>query len=371
MPRAVALAFLAILSGCSISGTTSAGDGAGGVAAAIDAAWREHVDAAKRKDLDGACAIYADDVVYALAGKRELRGKQALAAMEKLGMSSSEIGAVTHTTVALRVDGATAHEIGSVQGDVAASGAPMQRVEFGYVAVWRRGDGGAWRIAHLAGQFGGAAAASATATSGDVDLRPQLEALGLPPRRQGRRPTCSIFTTVAAFEFAYARATGTAVRLSVEYCNWAANAATGRRDDGDFFHFALQGFERFGICRDELWPYGKSFAAEATPSADALVDGGRRLANAQVRVRWIRPIGGGAGLSPAQFDDVLATLRRGWPVAAGSSHSRVLVGYRADAAAPGGGTFLTLDSAVGGFAEVPASFVRDQVNDAFVVETAD
>jgi hypothetical protein len=206
--------------------------------------------------------------------------------------------------------------------------------------------------------------------SGDCDLRPQFAAFDLAPRAQGPRPTCSIFTTVAVLEFAYARATGTPVRLSVEYCNWAANAATGRRDDGDFFHFALQGFERFGICRDELWPYGKAFAADAMPSPDALVDGGRRLANAQVRVRWVRPIGNGAGLSQEQFDDVLATLRRGWPIAAGSAHSRVLVGYRADAAAPGGGMFLTLDSGVGGFAEVTAAFVREQINDAFTVEVA-
>ncbi len=171
------------------------------------------------------------------------------------------------------------------------------------------------------------------------------------------------------FEFAYARAAGSGERLSPEYCNWGANAATGRSDDGDFFHHALQGVARFGLCREELWPYGAAFAANATPSADALVDGGRHAAAASgLRVRWVRPIGGGAGLSAAQYEDLLATLRRGWPIAAGSSHSRVLVGYRADAAAPGGGVFLTLDSAVGGFAEVSAEFVRERINDAFVVE---
>lgn len=202
------------------------------------------------------------------------------------------------------------------------------------------------------------------------DLRPQFEAFGLLPRAQGPRPTCSIFTTTAALEFAFARATGRGERLSVDYCNWATNAATGRNDDGDFFHFALDGFARYGICRDELQPYGAHFDAGAVPSPDALVDGGRHrvLADAQLRVRWIRPNDGKPGLSPAQFDDVLHTLAAGWPIAAGSGHSRLLIGYHPDAAAPGGGVFATIDSGSARFDQVPAAFVQEQLYDAFVVE---
>ncbi len=48
----------------------------------------------------------------------------------------------------------------------------------------------------------------------------------------------------------------------------------------------------------------------------------------------------------------------------------LLVGYADDAAKPGGGAFLTLDSAVGGWSEVDYSFVKTRVNDAFVVEFA-
>ena len=210
----------------------------------------------------------------------------------------------------------------------------------------------------------------APATS-PTDLRPQFVAYGLPPRSQGPRPTCSIFTTVGAFEFAFARATGRGERLSAEYCNWAANAATGRNDDGDFFHCALAGWQRFGMCREALHPYAAQFA-NVPPPPDALVEGGRLLGTTGVSltIRWIRPIDGGKGLSAAQFDDALATLAAGYPIAAGSAHSRLLVGYHGDPAAPGGGTFLTLDSALGAFAEVSAEFVRTQVNDAFVVELA-
>lgn len=207
--------------------------------------------------------------------------------------------------------------------------------------------------------------------AGDVDLRPQFAAFNLPPRPQGARPTCSIFTTVAAIEFAFARATGRGERLSADYCNWAANAANARHDDGDFFHFALSGFVRFGICSEAAWPYAAQFRGDELPPPDALVDAGRHdAAQRAVRVRWIRPIAERPGLSDAEFDEVLATLRLGWPVAAGSGHSRLLVGYRVDATADGGGVFLTLDSALARFAEVPAAFVRTQLYDVFVVETA-
>ncbi len=203
-----------------------------------------------------------------------------------------------------------------------------------------------------------------------IDLRPQFEAFGLSPRAQGARPTCSIFATVAAFEFAVAKARGRGERLSVDYCNWAANAATGRGDDGDFFTSALQGFQTFGLCRDDLLPYGAQFDAAAVPTPAALVAGGHLLGELGPRlaVRWIRPNDGKRGLSPEQLDAVCAALANGWPVAAGAGHSRLLVGWRADAAAAGGAVFATIDSGLGRYGEVPAAYVRDEVCDAFVVE---
>lgn len=202
-----------------------------------------------------------------------------------------------------------------------------------------------------------------------VDLRPQFAAFGLQPRAQGNRPTCSVFTVTAAYEFALGVATGSGQRLSVEYLNWAANAATGRTDDGDFFHCILAGAARFGVCPEAAMPYAPAFAPEARPNADALIAGGRMLATTGERllVRWIRPWQPG-GLTEAQFDDVRRTLARGWPVAAGANHSRLLVGYRDDAAQPGGGCCLTLDSGSGSYAEVDYAFVRTQLNDAFAIE---
>src|SRR5690349_13877171 len=74
-----------------------------------------------------------------------------------------------------------------------------------------------------------------------VDLRPELDKLGLGPRSQGSRPTCSVFTTEAALEFALAKKTGHGVVLSVEYLNWASNDVMKDATDGGFFHDLLKG----------------------------------------------------------------------------------------------------------------------------------
>jgi hypothetical protein len=51
-----------------------AGAGDPTVRDAISRAWREHIQAAIRKDLDGVVDIYADDIVYVVADSPEVRG---------------------------------------------------------------------------------------------------------------------------------------------------------------------------------------------------------------------------------------------------------------------------------------------------------
>jgi hypothetical protein len=204
-----------------------------------------------------------------------------------------------------------------------------------------------------------------------VDLRPTLEALDLGPRSQGPRGTCSIFTTCGAIEFALAKHRGRATRLSPEFLNWAAGEAAGRPSDGNFFHNALAGFERFGICAEAAMPYRERFDAAAAPSAQALAEAEAIRAEAREAciVRWIVPWQPNHfGVSDEQFAEIKSVLARGYPVAAGSGHSRLLVGFRDDPVLRGGGEFLTLDSGLGRFDYVTYEFVRTQVADAFWVE---
>jgi hypothetical protein len=204
-----------------------------------------------------------------------------------------------------------------------------------------------------------------------VDLRPELARMGLGPRPQGARGTCSIFTTCAALEFALAKARGRAERMSPEYLNWAAAKALGRPSDGNFFHNALAGFAADGVCAEARMPYATAYDAARQPDAAALAEAGavRALASRALAVHWIVPwTPDRFGVSDAQFEEIRRVLARGYPVAAGSGHSRLLVGYRDNPLAPGGGVFLTQDSALDRFDEVTYEFVRREVADAFWVE---
>ena len=204
-----------------------------------------------------------------------------------------------------------------------------------------------------------------------VDLRPELDALHLGPRAQGPRPTCSIFTTCSALEFALARAERKPVRMSTEFLNWAANQSSHDNADGDFFHQALAGFANEGLCSEELEPYAAAWdpAANPPPAALEAAHALRERARSALAVHWIVPwVPNRFGLSDEQFAEVKRTLAAGWPVAAGSGHSRLLVGYRDDPAAEGGGVFLTCDSALAAYSEVSYTFVRRDVADVFWVE---
>lgn len=204
-----------------------------------------------------------------------------------------------------------------------------------------------------------------------VDLRQTLLDLGLPPRPQGARGTCSIFTTCSAFEFAHARQTGEPVRLSTEFMNWAAGQAAGHPSDGNFFHNALAGLERYGVCPEIEMPYEPTFDAAREPSSEALAAASalRKQSIKTLVVHWIVPWElDRFGLSDPQFAEVKRVLASGYPVAAGSAHSRLLVGYRDDETQPGGGVFYTEDSALNRFDEVTYEFVRTQVADVFWVE---
>ena len=114
-------------------------------------------------------------------------------------------------------------------------------------------------------------AAEQAALPDAVDLRPAFKKLGLKPRWQGHRPSCSVFTTAGALEFAASKHLGKPTVLSVEYLNWAANQVIGNKtkDRGQFFRHLLKGFERYGICPESDMPYQPRFDPQNQPSKEA------------------------------------------------------------------------------------------------------
>ena len=61
-------------------------------------------------------------------------------------------------------------------------------------------------------------------------------------------------------------------------------------------------------------------------------------------------------------------MAKGYPVAAGSSHSRLFVGYVDDTRQPGGGLFVTKDSGAAAYNTLTYEFVKEKVGDVFWVE---
>ena len=228
---------------------------------------------------------------------------------------------------------------------------------------------------------------SSAAVTTNVDLRPVFLELGLTPRRQGKRPTCTVFTLTAGIEFALARQAGHTPRLSVEFLNWAACQACGRMSDGGFFSDLWKGFEACGICAEAAMPYQAGFDAARRPSDAAIAEARTRQA-AHLRLAWIKPWNVKTGLTPAEFEGIRQTLARGWPVCGGlrwpkraqwvdgvlqmcpaedvfDGHSVLVVGCREDPAQPGGGLLIFRNTSGDGHdGLMPYAYARLYMNDA-------
>lgn len=224
-----------------------------------------------------------------------------------------------------------------------------------------------------------------------ADLRPLLDQWGLEPRRQGERPTCSVFAVVGALEYAVARRQGQGTRLSVEFLNWAAHRAVNRSADGGFFTELWEGYSVYGICPEASLPYRSAYDVELEP-ADEMLARARATQGLGLGLRWIKEWDPTTGLDEAQLDQIRHTLAGGWPVRGGlrwprqprweqdllrmcpagevyDGHSVLLVGYRDDPGLPGGGTFLIRNSGgEGRDGWLSYEYVRAYTNDAAVIE---
>jgi hypothetical protein len=177
-----------------------------------------------------------------------------------------------------------------------------------------------------------------------VDLRPEIERLGLVQRSQGARGTCSVFATVEAVEFAVAQLRGNGESLSVEFANWAANDATHRTDDGDFFHNIIRGLRKYGVCKESTMSYADSFAADTRPSASAVAEARQLLDDVKLKFHWLKRWDKSPGLTDEDLLEIKKVLASGYPVSAGSYHSVLFVGYEDNDTSDDGGRLLISDS---------------------------
>jgi hypothetical protein len=237
------------------------------------------------------------------------------------------------------------------------------------------------------------AAASAFADEplpGEVDLRESFSSLGLSPKVQGKRGTCSVFAIAGVVEYELCRTSGKSVRLSEEFLNWAKCEVCESKKDGGRFDLLTVGLQVHGICRQDLMPYHKVWDPEVVPAGDALKDAKART---DVTARWIKQYNPTTPLTDGQMHAIKASLAEGHPVAAGlrwprklrigkgavvdhrrgdeifDGHSIIFMGYTDDPEQPGGGLVLFRNAwgerwADKGHAYLTYAYVREFTNDA-------
>ena len=224
-----------------------------------------------------------------------------------------------------------------------------------------------------------------------VDLRPNFDKWDLAPRRQGARGTCSVFALTGALEYAVSSKQKHGTRLSVEFLNWAGHKAVKRTADGGFFSELWKGYETYGICPETDLPYQPKFDVALQPETTALEEAKTFRALA-LSLHWIKEWDVHTGLTEKQLTAIKATLVKGSPVCGGlrwpkkavwkesvlqmcgpeevfDGHSILMIGYRDDAHAPGGGLFLIRNSGTGSDGYLPYAYVSAYLNDAAWIGT--
>ena len=90
--------------------------------------------------------------------------------------------------------------------------------------------------------------------------------------------------------------------------------------------------------------YTAAYSPDKKPERAAIQEAAEFHRTTRLDFHWIRPLSAKPGLSDDDIRTIKSTLAKGFPVAAGSYHSVLLVGYKDDPALAGGGIFLIADS---------------------------
>jgi len=245
-----------------------------------------------------------------------------------------------------------------------------------------------------------------------VDLRPEIERLGLAIRDQGNnRGTCSVFATTFLIEYHTARTKDVKnLDLSEEYLNWAKNRANNTDVDGGFFTDILRGYQEFGMVPIKDMPNLPAFHAKHpdTPT-NIVIAMGKKFE--RFPFTFIKQWDNQKGMSEQELEATKATLKARHPVATGiwwlenfetvmvenvpllkeyprkdnnnsdpsknpmfDGHSIDLVGFHEGKEFPGGGYFIFRNSFGPGFGEdgygfISFRYIRSYANDAIYIES--
>ncbi len=223
-----------------------------------------------------------------------------------------------------------------------------------------------------------------------ISLIPEFQNLGLPPKAQGKRDTCSLFAITGLAEFEYAKNNpAPPMPFSEEFLIWAVNRTRRTSRDQAKFNEAVRGLNAFGITSEEMMPYASAYDPGRKPSLAAIKDA--RSRSGRWKALWIKRWNPKTPLSEAQMLAIKKALASGHPVACGlrwpksqkghqliqvpppsrvfDGHSIVFVGYEDKPKQVGGGVFLFRNSngpqwGNRGYGTMSYSYARTYANDA-------
>jgi hypothetical protein len=243
----------------------------------------------------------------------------------------------------------------------------------------------------------------------DVDLRPEIENFGIAVRDQGGRNTCSVFAVTFLHEYMwnkYSQKMGgnsSGLDLSEEYLNYVSNAVMNEWNDGGFFDELDAGYHNWGIIGETNVPYQPAFNLNSPASVFWSGNAKESLKKAKLISQFLKKWDVKTGLTPQQFNDLIESLKKGRPVAAGlrwakpgkfaieeiygiplikmvgagdvvDGHSVVFVGYKVSKNFPGGGYLIFRNSWGTGFGEqgygyMSFEYATAYTNDLFLYTT--
>ncbi len=223
-----------------------------------------------------------------------------------------------------------------------------------------------------------------------ISLIPEFQNLGLPPRAQGKRDTCSLFAITALAEFEYAKNNpAPPMPFSEEFLIWAVNRTRRASKDQAKFDEAVRGLNAFGIASEKMMPYASTHDPGRKPSLAAIKDAWSR--SGRWRAFWIKRWNPRSPLREPQLLAIKKALASGHLVACGlrwpksekghqllevppssrvfDGHSIVFVGYEDKPKQMGGGILLFRNSnglqwGNKGYGTMSYAYARAYANDA-------
>jgi hypothetical protein len=143
-------------------------------------------------------------------------------------------------------------------------------------------------------------------------LRPNFEKWMPIIRDQGRRNTCDAHSVAEIIEYER-HAKGEHVRLSPEFLYWAAGESTRDRRNRMGYETmkVIAAVRKYGVCAEELMPYGQ----KSRPSKEALADALKRNGISIKMLTKQTPYAAlGKGFTQQEIDNICAELAKGHPV---------------------------------------------------------